>query len=164
MSDTLSEARHATGESGRQRDWAAAAEQGMSKRAALGLTNLATTLEGLRQTLISLSSVLDAQMNQVEEAAALLASSEVVTEMLEASRTAVQVAEADARVARADAELESEAADTAWERVETLKTQLSDLSEQLTERAAHAAAVQAAHIDAMSKCDADHLASRFHGG
>jgi chromosome segregation ATPase len=164
MSDTASEARRATGESGRQRDWAAAVEHGMSKREALGLTNLATTLEGLRQTLISLRSVLDAQMNQVEEAAALLASSEMVTEMLEASRTAVQVAEADARVARADAELESEAADTAWARVATLKTQLSDLSEQLTERAAHAAAAQAAHIEAMSKFDADHLASRFHGG
>lgn len=161
MSDTASEARRATGESGRQRDWAAAVEHGMSKREALGLTNLATTLEGLRQTLISLRSVLDAQ---VEEAAALLASSEMVTEMLEASRTAVQVAEADARVARADAELESEAADTAWARVATLKTQLSDLSEQLTERAAHAAAAQAAHIEAMSKFDADHLASRFHGG
>ncbi len=161
MGDTASEARRVTGESGRQRDWAAAVEHGMSKREALGLTNLATTLEGLRQTLISLRSVLDAQ---VEEAAALLASSEMVTEMLEASRTAVQVAEADARVARADAELESEAADTAWARVATLKTQLSDLSEQLTERAAHAAAAQAAHIEAMSKFDADHLASRFHGG
>lgn len=161
MSDTASEARRATGESGRQRDWAAAVEHGMSKREALGLANLATTLEGLRQTLISLLSDLDAQ---VEEAAALLASSEMVTEMHEASRTAVQVAEADARVARADAELESEAADTAWARVATLKTQLSDLSEQLTERAAHAAAAQAAHIEAMSKFDADHLASRFHGG